>query len=265
LIEPLDRPALQALSLEKLVERMDRILLRSDQERGHHDSFPVNLVSSIIKTKKVTALQDEQKRKVAHIAFDYLVERELNSVSSSFANKILFTPEYNDSAWLSPTFRLRHGAIQQYQIISSRIAMEIFMDLLHCIETGDRLKAKRSKIKAFRKWLCDTKNQFHYFAHVLLEAYRFDRGIRTPEVHGTPKISTQILLLRPPTFQEVNEAHTLLNVLANCWRPLLDILNDQKPQYMHISVDQVGWLTTYVNGSEEEVDAKLDELFSEIE
>src|SRR5258708_27278921 len=90
-------------------------------------------------------------------------------------------------SWHVPLLRLRDGAIRQYQIMCSRIAMEIFMDLLHCIETGQRLTSKRSKLKAFQKWLCDPANDLHYFAHVLLDACRFERSLRTPEVHCTPK------------------------------------------------------------------------------
>lgn len=265
-MDSLDLATLKALPFEKLVQRMDDILLRSNYERYGATHLPMSLVSKIISTAQIVALPDDKKRRIAHIAFDYLVELELNSVSSGFTNRILFTPEYDEkTSWLSPVFRLRHGAIHQYQIISSRIALEIFMDLLHCIETGDRLKARRSKIKAFRKWLKDSKNQFHYFAHILLEAYRFDRGIRTPEVHGTPKIPIKLLLLQPPTFEEMNESYKLLNVLMNCWLPLIEILNNQKPQYMHISEEQMGWFATYMNGSEEEVDIKLNEILTEID
>ena len=174
---PLEEHDLKNLGLAALVQRMDELILESIRERyGQiHDAFPVCLVSDIVDSQKVAAQAEEQKGKIAHIAFAYLIQLELNAVSSGFANRILFTPDYDDkSSWMSPLFRLRDGAIRQYQIVSSRMAMEIFMDLLHCIETGHRLKSKRSKLKPFQKWLCDPSNQFHYFAHVLLEAYRFD-------------------------------------------------------------------------------------------
>jgi hypothetical protein len=142
---PLDQSELNCLELPELIHRMDEILLQSIIERyGQvHEGFPVCRVSDILNTQKVVAQSDEQRRKIAYIAFSYLVQLELHAVSSGFSNRILFTPDYNDtSSWQSPLFRLRDGAIRQYQIVSSRMAMEIFIDLLYCIETGQRLESK---------------------------------------------------------------------------------------------------------------------------
>lgn len=267
-MEPLDQRALKDMALSDLVRRMDEILLESVRERyGQiHEAFPVSLVSDIVDSQKVAAQPDEQRRRIAYITFAYLVQLDLHAVSSGFANRILFTPEYDDkSSWQSPLFRLRDGAIRQYQIVSSRIAMEILMDFLHCVETGYRLKSKRSKLKPFQKWLCDPANQFHYFAHVLLEAYRFDRSLRTPEVHGTPQLPGRLLTLQHPSPQEMNDPHRLLNALIGCWRPLREMLNGQRPAYMQISEAEKGWFSTYMTGSENEVTAKLTEMFDGIE
>jgi len=267
-MEALDHGVLKDLPLRDLVQRMDEILLESVRERyGQiHEAFPVGLVSHIVESQKVSVQPEEQKRKIAHITFAYLVQLDLHAVSGGFSNKILFTTDYNDkSSWQSPLFRLRDGAIRQYQIVASRIAMEIFMDLLHCIETGQRLEAKRSKLKRFQRWLRDPGNQFHYFAHVLLEAYRFDRNLRTPEVHGTPKLPSRLLALQHPSPQEMNESHRLLNALIGCWRPLREMLDGQRPAYMHISEAEKDWFSTYMTGSEDEVAAKLAEMFDGIE
>lgn len=265
---PLDQNELNSLTLLDLVQRMDEILLQSIIERyGQvHEGFPVCLVKDIVNTQKVAAQSDEHKRRIAFITFSYLVQLELHGVSSGFANKILFTPDYSEtSSWNSPLFRLRDGAIRQYQIVSSRMAMEIFMDLLHCIDTGQRLKAKRSKFKSFQKWLCDPANQFHYFAHVLLEAYRFDRDFRTPEIHGTPKLSKRLLLLQRPSHDEMNDPFCLINSLMSCWRPLLDLLNGQRPTYMQISESENIWFTTFMTGTDSEIAEKLTNMFDGIE
>ena len=267
-MESIDSQALTDLALPELVRRMDEILLESVKERyGQiHEAFPVSLVGDIVDSRRVSAQSEGQKRRIAYITFAYLVQLDLHAVSSGFANRILFTPEYDDkSSWQSPLFRLRDGAIRQYQIVASRIAMEIFMDLLHCIETGRRLEAKRSKLKRFQKWLCDPGNQFHYFAHVLLEAYRFDRSLRTPEVHGTPKLPNRLLALQHPSPQEMNESHKLLNALIGCWRPLREMLNGQRPAYMQISEAEQDWFSTYMTGSDDEVSYKLIEMFDGIE
>lgn len=264
----LSQAELDDLSVSALVERMDALLQRSRTERYGPDRglFPESLVSHIITAKRVSAFPDALQKRIAHISFAYLVELELNSVSSGFANHILFTCDYDErTSWLSPTFRLREGAIRQYQIMSSRIAMEIFMDLLYCIETGKRLESKRSKLKAFRKWLCDATNPFHYFAHALLEAYRFDRSIRTPEVHGTPRIPKRLLLLQHPSFEELNDAHRLTNMLSGCWPPLLDLLNNERPSYMQISDTEKEWFSVYMTGSEDDITEKLSAMFEDIE
>lgn len=265
---PLSQAELDELSVSALVERMDVLLQQSRTERygPKRGGFPESLVSHIISTKRVSVFSDVLQRRIAHITFAYLVELELNSVSSGFANAILFTSDYDErTSWLSPTFRLREGAIRQYQIVSSRISMEIFMDLLYCIETGERLESKRSKLKAFRKWLCDAANPFYYFAHVLLEAYRFDRSIRTPEIHGTPRSPKRLLMLQQPSFEEMNDAHRLTNMLSGCWAPLLDLLNNQRPSYMQISDAEMEWFSIFMTGSENDITEKLSAMFEDIE
>jgi len=260
---------LNELSVSDLVERMDALLQRSRRERYAPlpKGFPAeSLVGQIITTKKVSVFSDTIQKRIAHIAFAYLVELELNHVSGGFANALLYNSDYDEqTSWLSPTFRLRDGAIRQYEIVSSRIAMEIFMDLLHCIETGDRLKSRRSKLKRFRQWLVDAGNPFYYFAHVLLEAYRFDRNIRTPEIHGTPRLPKKLLLLQHPSHEELNDAHYLSNILSSCWAPLLDLLNNERPSYMQISDTEEEWFSIYMTGSEADISEKLSVMFEDIE
>jgi hypothetical protein len=149
--------------------------------------------------------------------------------------------------------------------------MDYFMDLLHCIEKGDRIekgkdkKAKVSKITAFRNWLCNPENPFHYFAHVLLEAYRFDREIRTPEVHGYPKVlPKRLLTLQMPEYQENNEPLRLVNALTNCWNPLMEILNGERAAYMVISHNEEDWFRIYMSGDKAEVLRKLKAMLDHI-
>ena len=268
MIAPIELPTLGTLPLDRLVQRMDDILRYSTIERYGVicDEFSLDLVLQIIETKRVCALSDDVQRHVAHIAFSYLVQLEMGSVASGMRNTLLYNAQYDEkTSWQSPAFRLRDGALDQYQIVSSRIAMEIFMDLLYCIDTGQRLKMKKSKLKAFKKWLCDPDNHFHYFAHILLTAYRFDRGIRTPEVHGTPKTPKRLLVLQKPSHDELNECHHLTNALLGCWRPLVEILDEKKPSYMNISEADVEWFHSYMAGSEDEILSKLDSMFNGIE
>lgn len=258
---------LASMTCNELVHRMDDLLRRSIVERYGQilESFPQALVSQILETPKAQSMPDESQRHLAHIAFSYLVQLELGSVTAGMSNRLLFNEDYNEhTSWQSPSFRLRDGAIHQYQIISSRIAMEVFMDLLHFLDTGERVPKKRSKLKAFRNWLSNPKNEFHYFAHVLLTAYRFDRGVRTPEVHGVSKFPKRLLLLQRPTHEQKNECHNLTNTLMGCWTPLIEILNGKRPNHMNIRDEDKKWFSTYMNGNEDEVVTQLAIMFSEI-
>ena len=249
-----------------LVERMDEFILASHKERyGEPKSeLSIALPSEIINTIAVRKLSVEEIRRIAYICFAYLIQLEMSSVASGFANRILYTPNYSISDWKSPTFCLRNGAIRQYQTIGGRIAFEIFIDLLYIIETGQRLDSKKSKLKAFRKWLCEPNNKFHYFAHVLLVAYRFDREMRSPEVHGTSRFPRQMLLLQMPSFEEANQHFHLINALSGCWRPLLDLLDDRRPHYMQISNEDEEWFNTYMKGNENEIKAKINNMIENL-
>ena len=258
---------LDTLPLKEQVQRMDEFLLQSQQERYGDLPFiePISLTSALINSKTVMQRSEIEIRKIAYLAFSYLTQLELSSISSGFANRILYTESYKPSAWKSPTFRLRDGVISQYQIVCSRIAFEIFIDLLYTIETGNRLTSKKSKLKVFRKWLRDVNNKFHYFAHVLLIAYKFDREIRTPEVHGSSRLPRRLLLLQEPSFEESNQQFRLTNTLLNIWRPLIDILNDIRPTYMQMSQADEEWFAAYMSGDNEAIEAKLDEMLNNID
>jgi hypothetical protein len=265
-IYSIDKVTRDALPLDALVERMDQLILTSQRERYGEAGplFQISLPSELMKTPRVNEISEQAKRAVAYICFSYLIQLELSSVASGFANKILFTESYEPHrSWRSPVFRLREGAIRQYQIICARIAFELFIDLLHCIETGHRLRSKKSKLREFRRWLCDLNNPFHYFAHVLLEAYRFDRQIRTPEVHGTPMLPNDMLLMGFPDPEKLNEKLNLANALSGCWRPLIDILNYERPTYMYVSGSTMDWCDTYLCGTEEEIELKLATMFED--
>ena len=114
MLKPIPQSELDNLELQALVQRMDELLLYSIHERYGKvpEGFSVSLVSQVINTQKVEVRTDVERRRIAYIAFSYLVELELNSVSSGFANAILFTSGYDEKrSWASPLFRLRDGAI----------------------------------------------------------------------------------------------------------------------------------------------------------
>lgn len=267
---------LDALTTADLVQRMDTFLRTAHIERyGPAEPQqppppfpplpPEPCVSDVVNAKTLVSQSDLIRRRVAYATYAYLVQMQFNSVCGGFANRILYDESYNETKWQSPVFRLRDGALRQYETISSRIAFEVFIDLLYVIENGKRIESKKSKLKAFRSWLLIKRNRFHYFAHVLLEAYRFDRELRTPEVHGTSRLPRRMLRLELPSHDENNEHLQLINVLSGVWRPLIDILNDVRPTYMHMKQSDEAWFHAFMSGDDEAIEAKLANMFDEFQ
>ena len=270
-MNPISEAELDALPLGSVVNRMDEFLTQSHIERyGAIDNlFPVLLTYELVNSAVVLQRPEVDQREIAYICFGYLVQLQLDSVVSGMANKILYAENYSLANWSSPVFRLRDRALRQYQIICSRVAFEIFIELLHVIETGRRIKPKKSKsnkeskLKAFRIWLRNPSNRFHYFAHVLLVAYRFDREFRSPEVHGSSPLPRRMLMLQVPSHDENNAHCRLTNTLAGVWRPLIDILNNIRPNYMSISQADENWFHAYMSGSDDAIEEKLGEMLAE--
>jgi hypothetical protein len=278
-MDSIDRATLVAFSLEQLVERMDAVLLQSNHERYSYlpKDFPrqeIPLVSQLMITKKLAILSDDSKRAVAHIAFAYLAQMACIFVSSGFTNNLHHNSDEKTS-WLSPTFQIQHGMVRQYQITASRTLMDIFMDLLYCIENGHRIggddsklrkQGKHSKLVAFRIWLCEPQNPFNYFAHTVLETIPFSKNFRDPEVHGELKLPKRLLLLQKPTPEEMQEPFQLINsALLNSWRPLIDISNGKKPSYIVNASDKGReWFEVYRKGSNEEIKQQLSSMFPEL-
>ena len=64
--------------------------------------------------------------------------------------------------------------------------------------------------------------------------------------------------------ENINEVFTLEGALLNCWRPLLEILNNKRPQYMNIVDEDKDWFDAYMKGSDEEINERLRLLFEEV-
>lgn len=267
---------LDALSLADLVARMDDILEISRLERSgiFYNSFNEPKVTEFIDTKLISQKSLDDKRKLAYKCFGFLVQMELCTISSGIQNKILYDDKNysRPESWHSPLFRLRHGVLRQYEILASRVAMDIFMDLIYKIDTGNNLDGK-SKFKKFRNWLKNTENPFVYFILILHITYFFDREYRTAEAHGGSKLPRKLLLLEVPDIDELNETHTLSNALRSSWGSFIDILNGNKPR--GVSSDQKTkdiadrWFQAYVkdyvlDGSVEKLNKEIESILSEL-
>jgi hypothetical protein len=110
-------------------------------------------VAEFVATKLISQ-QTENQRSLVYLFFGFLVQMELCEVAAGISNRVLYDSSFHQTEnWRSPAFRLRHGVLWQYDILASRVAMEVFMDLLHALDTGKRLAERRSRFKEFRKWL----------------------------------------------------------------------------------------------------------------
>ncbi len=266
-MHPITNEELDQLSNAELVARMDEFINDAFLERNSHlpPGFlqSAKLVTQVMHTPLVMSKGEDVQRKIAYLCFSYLIQFDLGQVGLGISNLVLYRG-FEESKWQSPLFRLKHAALDQYQIVTSRMAFEVFIDLLHVLETGERIETKKSKLRAFKKWLLEPKNPFNYFAHVLIVAYNFDREQRTPEVHGTSKFPRKMLCLQPPSSDEQNNPLHLTNALLNAWLPLLEILNGNRPSSMQISLDDQIWFHAFMSNDETQIEQALEKMFEDI-
>ena len=100
-------------------------------------------------------------------------------------------------------------------------------------------------------------------------AYRFDREVRTHEVHGSSSSPRSMLLLQTPTFEDINKQFHLNSMLINVWNPLIEILNDARPTSMtYVGTSQYEehqkWFHAYMSDDDDAIEAKLDEMWVEL-
>jgi len=153
--------------------------------------------------------------------------------SHAATNHYIYAPNYSEeTTWNSPNIQIKSAALRQWGIVSSRISMECFMQLLHYLGEGERIRSKKSTFGAFKKWLLNADNPFSYFATHILKAFHFDRAYRTPEVHASSRLSQSIILMEKPTQEQKNSGTELTNIMLNVWNPLVEILNGNKRNFM---------------------------------
>lgn len=244
---------------------MDSIVLESLSERYGPHPPPQPLVSEILSTSYVQKMNESKQRTICHLTFNTLLQMQYTDFTGAMSNHYIFGENYDESkSWDSPTIQIRKAAINQFAIISSRISMECFMQLLHFLGTGERIKSKKSTFKSFKKWINNPENPFSYFATHILRAFVFDRNHRTPEVHAATRLSSKVLMMGKPAHKDLNSCHELSIVMMNIWQPLVDILNDGKCYSMHGSEEDFQWLKSYLYDTKEEKGSFLESIFEQM-
>jgi hypothetical protein len=271
MVNPIDVIKYNDLNTDELASRMDAILQESIIERyGEvaHELMMFDHLPSVVKilsTKHVTQLEPEKQREVCHLAFKCILQMQYTEFSHAATNHYVYGSTYNeDTTWNSSNAQIRNAALRQWGIISSRISMECFMELLHYLGKGESIKAKKSTFKSFKKWLLDAENPFSYFATHILKAFHFDREHRTPEVHASSRLSKAIILLERPSKAQRNTGMELTNIMLNVWKPLIEILDDKKCHFMTGAKDDFHWLSVYLRDNKEEVEQTLQKIFEEM-
>lgn len=221
----------RALPLADLVDRMDVIRCRAQSER--HPEIPdakilerlgIGKVADVLNTITAREMSDATKRRLADATFRFLLQMDFVMAAMGISNVVV-----QPMRWSSPRSWINAASLAQYEIIASRIALECFFDLIHVIDTGERMSDKKGKFKAFRTWVLKPGNPFKYFVGHIVHAFHFDREHRQREVHGTSRFSRAILRLQQPDHVELNIPHQLMNVLLNVWDPLVSIMNGTPP------------------------------------
>ncbi len=102
------------------------------------------------------------------------------------------------------------------------------MEFVHFVLNQRSIIAKKSKLKAFRRWLCEPRNPFGRMIFYLLTIDDFDREHRTPEVHGTSRIAD--VALRCPQWPRDDSQLDAINVCTNIWPFIVQTLNGEPVQ-----------------------------------
>ena len=273
MIPELTKEEIANLSVDDLSNRMDAILEANELERYGPQIHAIKMeghgrpsVRKVLNTKHVQSVSLEKQRVICYLTFNTLLQMEYSSVASAASNTIVYTPGFdNDKSWKSVKVQVNNAALNQFGIISSRISMECFMELLHYLGEGERIRAKKSTFKSFKKWLNNPQNPFSYFATHILRAFVFDRSYRTPEVHASSKLNGHVLQMKTPSQEGRNSSLQLTNIMLNVWQPLIDILNGGKAYSMQGSEEDFKWLKSYLHDGDEEKAQFLKSIFEQMQ
>lgn len=273
MIKELSKDEIQKLSIESLASRMDSLLEINQLERYGPDQHKFYMgfqdrptVKKLLNTKYVQQMPSENQRSICHLTFNTMLQMEYSSVASAATNCMVYRPNFNEQeSWKSVKVQINNAALDQFSIISSRIAMECFMELLHFLGEGKRIRAKKSTFNSFKKWLNNPQNPFSYFATHILRSFVFDRNFRTPEVHAASKLNARVLRMKTPTRKEKNSSLQLTNAMLNTWPPLIQILNGEKASSMQGSEEDFRWLNSYLHDDDKEKALFLKSIFEKMQ
>ena len=115
----------QELTIDALVERMDVIRCRAQEERYPHiresrtlGHLGIGKVADLMSTAAAQQMGGALKRKLADSAFRFLLQMDFVEAAMGISNVVLLPTH-----WQSPRYWINTASIAQYEIIASRIAL----------------------------------------------------------------------------------------------------------------------------------------------
>lgn len=148
-------------------------------------------------------------------------------VDSGLYNRLIYNTGHTERD--SPYFRLIHFSLDQTVIAKSRILWERIMNLVYCLETGERLddrrSSKRSKRAIFFTMVRSTP-KWRFLEPYEVQIQKYDESFRTPEFHKHSTIRAAFLEGTTLSSYDISD---LINLGINfIWENVLDIVSGKK-------------------------------------
>lgn len=230
-LQSLSLSQLQNLSLEELIGRMDSVRFAAWRDRYSHipeflrnTSIPYRSLTEFMITKRAQEMKEADRRRLAYFVFQYLFQSDLITTTWGISNKIVFENPYDEYRWSFPRQWFMHSALEQYQIISSRVLLEKFFYIIYFVYEG-KMVPGGSKFEVMRKWLIKPDNPFQCFIPDLINAYKYDRIHRNREIHGASRFVKSTLRLEVPTQLDRAVPYPLARIVHKLYDALLEIMD----------------------------------------
>ena len=208
--------------------------------RGHGTYHDPASAASIERSARLQTLDDTLRTRALLIMFRSKFQMALCSQYHGFENSVIHDATDDDAKWLNPRVQIQYASLRQASTIASRTAFESLMEFVHFVEERRLLSNARSKIGSFMKWCIKQQPLYGWFVFYLISLYKFDRALRTPEIHGMSAMAVDAL--RCPIWPYSDNELDAINIGHNIWGAVLQTLNNQKVNSWFCKPDE-----TYMN------------------
>ncbi len=213
---------INAMGLGELADRMDQsfeYLCYERNQPAYLNGFRKIQISEFVKKEIFSQFNDDEKRKLVYLLFEYLFQGELATSQSLFAT-IGHPLRVGDESILR---HVEYYAALQGYIIEARVVCEIAMKLVHFIYKKTDLECKGSCRKAFNKFI-EGNPQYAQFKFLAEIAKEYSSNYRDAEVHFGTRFKKQFLtLMLDDIIYDQNKYHSIVNTMFQFNRLLEDL------------------------------------------